>query len=247
MMRIYFWSIGIGCLLYYGVIRCYTGKWNSTFAGFWLFSGALHLCGAIFWDALPESLKWICGAFLAVVWSLFFVTEWKIYRSMKQKPCADAKYLIVLGAHVNGKRITNSLMRRLDAAYAYLCENTKTKVVVSGGQGRGEAISEAEAMAEELMRRGINPSRILREARSVSTEENLVFSGEILSEAGMSEQDNVVVVTNDFHIYRALLLGKRVGYRQLIGLPASSNPVLQLNYLVREFFAISLTKIRAML
>lgn len=247
MMLIYFWGIGAGCLLYYGFIRCYTGKWNSTFAGFWIFMGLLHLCGAFFWPLFPEMLRRICEGILAAGWLLFGVTEVQIYRGMKQSPEPHAKYLIVLGAHVNGKQITNSLMRRLDAAYGYLCDNPQTKVIVSGGQGRGEDLPEAEAMAENLMRRGIDASRIIREERSVSTEENLRFSRELIPEIKEDRHPPVVLVTNDFHLYRALLLGKQTGYQELSGLPASSNPALQLNYLVREFFAIILTKVRAML
>lgn len=246
-MLIYFWGIGAGCLLYYGFIRCYTGKWNSTFAGFWIFMGLLHLCGAFFWPLFPEMLRRICEGILAAGWLLFGVTEVQIYRGMKQSPEPHAKYLIVLGAHVNGKQITNSLMRRLDAAEVYLRESPETKVIVSGGQGRGEDVSEADAMAAELIMRGINPLRIIREDQSVSTEENLCFSRKLIPEMETDEQPMVVLVTNNFHIYRALLLGKQVGYRRLSGLPASSNPALQLNYLVREFFAIILTKVRAML
>lgn len=247
MMLIYFWSIGIGCLLYYGFIRYYTGKWNSTFAGFWVLSGGLHLCTAFFWNGFGDILKLVCSVGLVAVWLLFAVTEFQIYQSMNQRPQADAAYLIVLGAHVNGKRITNSLMRRLDAAEVYLRESPETKVIVSGGQGRGEDVSEADAMAAELILRGIDPLRIIREDQSVSTEENLRFSRKLIPEMETDEQPRVVLVTNNFHIYRALLLGKQVGYQRLSGLPASSNPALQLNYLVREFFAIILTKVRAML
>lgn len=246
-MLIYFWGIGIGCLLYYGFIRYYTGKWNSTFAGFWILMGLVHLCGAFLWNSLPKGIQLVCAGALSVGWILFAVTEIQIFRCMKQKPQADAAYLIVLGAHVNGKRITNSLMRRLDAAEVYLRESPETKVIVSGGQGRGEDVSEADAMAAELIMRGINPLRIIREDQSVSTEENLCFSRKLIPEMETDEQPMVVLVTNNFHIYRALLLGKQVGYRRLSGLPASSNPALQLNYLVREFFAIILTKVRAML
>lgn len=247
MMLIYFWGIGIGCLFYYGFIRYYTGKWNSTFAGFWVFMGLLHLCGVFFWSSLPEILRKVCEGVLAAGWLLFIVTEFQIYQGMKQSPQSHAAYLIVLGARVNGKQITNSLMRRLDAAYFYLCDNPQTKVIVSGGQGRGEDLTEAEAMAENLSMRGIDSSRILREDQSASTEENLRLSRKLIPEIKEDRDPPVVLVTNDFHLYRALLLGKQTGYQKLSGLPASSSPALQLNYLVREFFAIILTKVRAML
>lgn len=247
-MLIYFWITGIGCLVYYGIIRHYTGKWDSTFAGFWLLSGVLHLGAAFVWAMLPKILQTAGAVLIGAVWCLFLVTELCIFQSTKKKPEKNADYLIVLGAHVNGRRITNSLMRRLDAAYEYLLQNPRTTVIVSGGQGRGEDISEADAMAENLLERGIEEKRIIREDKSVSTEENLRFSGKLILETDLSGmKKTVVVVSNDFHIYRALLLGNRVGYKCLSGLAATSNPVLKLNYLVREFFAIILTKVRAML
>lgn len=178
-------------------------------------------------------------------WVLFLLVEVSVFRDMRRIPQAGAEYLIVLGAHVNGRQITNSLLRRLDAAWEYLQDNPDTKVILSGGQGRGEDISEAEAMAENLMGRGLRADRIICEDRSTSTEENLRFSGELIGRESMTKK--IVLVTNDFHLHRALLLGRQIGYCALDGLAASSNPVLKLNYLTREFAAIILTKVRAML
>lgn len=180
---------------------------------------------------------------LLVGWILFFIVTIKIFSAMKADLSVKAAYVIVLGAQVRGTRITGSLMRRLDSACHYLKLHPETKVIVSGGQGKGEDISEAEAMAEELKRRGIARERIIEEDRSTSTEENLRFSADFIGD--MTEP--VMLVTNNFHICRALMLGKKVGYTCLYGIAATSNPVLFLNYMVREFFAVLLTKVRSML
>ena len=135
------------------------------------------------------------------------------------------------------------LMRRLDAAYQYLTDHPETIVIVSGGQGKGELVTEADAMAENLMQRGIATERILREDRSVSTRENLIFSGKYIGDLTQP----VALVTNSFHVYRSLLIGRQVGYMHLEGIAATSNPVLLLNYMVREFFAVLLTKMKSML
>lgn len=206
------------------------------------------MCGALGWRHFSDEVHLGIQLVLAIVWLVFLVVVFLIWQAAGKVPEEDADYLIVLGAQVRGRKITNSLMRRLDAAYAYLCRNPQTKVIVSGGKGKGEDISEAEAMAENLLKRGINVERILREEMSTSTEENLRFSAEMIQrESGIDPEDVVVLVTNNFHVYRALMLGRQVGYKKLEGLSATSNPVLQLNYLVREFFAIILTKIRAMI
>lgn len=206
------------------------------------------MCGALGWRHFSDGVHLGIQLVLATVWLVFLVVVFLIWQAAGKVPEEDADYLIVLGAQVRGRKITNSLMRRLDAAYAYLCRNPRTKVIVSGGKGKGEDISEAEAMAENLLKRGINVERILREEMSTSTEENLRFSAEMIQrESGIDPENVVVLVTNNFHVYRALMLGRQVGYQKLEGLSATSNLVLQLNYLVREFFAIILTKIRAMI
>ena len=47
-----------------------------------------------------------------------------------------------------GRKITDSLKRRLDCALAYLTEHPDVHVIVSGGQGKGEEVTEAYAMAQ---------------------------------------------------------------------------------------------------
>ena len=89
-------------------------------------------------------------------------------------------YLIVLGAHVNGTRLSRALRFRVEKAEEYLRENPRTLAVLSGGRGVDEKISEAKAMADYLLAHGIERERLLLEERSVSTAENLRFSLELL-------------------------------------------------------------------
>ena len=154
---------------------------------------------------------------------------------MKKRCRRQVDYVLILGAQVRGTWITDSLKRRLDAALDYLSRFPDAEVIVSGGRGSGEDISEADAMAFYLMDRGVEESKIIKEDRSTSTRENLRFSRRFLD----AQKDSTAVVTNDFHIYRALLTARREGYVNVYSVPASSNPVFQINYLVREFFAVA--------
>ena len=143
-------------------------------------------------------------------------------------------YLIVLGAQVKGTKVTDSLRRRLKRSVTYLSENPETKVIVSGGQGPGEDITEAEAMAEYLVGCGIDRSRILLEDRSKTTEENLRFSAAFIPDM----QTKVAVVSNNFHMYRAYHIARKAGYADVARIPAGCSPLLFANYMVREFFAV---------
>lgn len=107
---------------------------------------------------------------------------------MLQKPSRDLDTLIVLGAQVNGTKLSNSLKLRLERAKEYLDENPETIAVVSGGKGSGEEISEAEAMYEYLVSQGIDETRLIKEDRSTNTNENLKYSLALLEEKSNKNQ-----------------------------------------------------------
>ena len=227
-------AAGAVCLSYYGAVSIRLRRWNSTFARFWLAAGLA--CGAL-WELFqlrPElagsplwKLLWIPAAVFAAV-------EIRIAAGMVSTEEKDIPYLIVLGAQVKGTKITASLRRRLKRSAAYLSENPGTKVIVSGGQGPGEDIAEAEAMAAFLTDCGIKRSRILLEDRSKSTEENLRFSAAYLPDMTVK----VGIVSNNFHMYRACCYAGRTGYKNVCRIPSDCSPLLFANYMVREFFAV---------
>ena len=92
---------------------------------------------------------------------------------MKKKPEDNCDYIIVLGCQIRGDWITKSLKNRLDAAYDYACSNQDTRIIVSGGQVKGENKTEALAMYEYLCSRGISSERIVMEDKSTDTNENM--------------------------------------------------------------------------
>ncbi len=143
---------------------------------------------------------------------------------------------VVLGCHVKGTEPSLMLKRRLNAAYEYLEANPDVKCVVTGGQGDGEDVSEADAMKTYLVEKGIDEERILEENKSTSTYENLAFSKAILEENNLN--DDIVIVTDGFHQYRASLIAERLG---LDSYSISCNTRLELvpTYWVREWFALA--------
>ena len=119
--------------------------------------------------------------------------------------------IIVLGAGLRGEEPSASLKSRLDSAYNYAKKNPSALVVVSGGQGKNEIISEAEAMKRYLVKKGLSEERIIKEDRSTSTRENLAFSKEILDSL-FEKEYRVAVVSNDYHVLRAKSLAREVGF-----------------------------------
>ena len=78
----------------------------------------------------------------------------------------NLEYIIVLGAHVDGTRLTLALLERTRRALQYLEENPDTKAVLSGGKGDGESLSEAQAMCNYLVEHGIDRERLILEERN---------------------------------------------------------------------------------
>lgn len=123
---------------------------------------------------------------------------------------------------------------RLDAAYEYLTANEETICVVSGGQGSNEPCTEAEGMYQYLVEKGISPDRILLEKESTDTSENIAYSARLMGGTDVS----VGIVTNNFHVFRGVMLARHAGFEDACGIAARSNIYFQPNNLVREFFGV---------
>lgn len=143
-------------------------------------------------------------------------------------------YIIVLGAHVDGTRLTLALLERTRRALQYLQENPETKAILSGGKGPGEQISEAQAMYNYLTDHGISGERLLLEEQSTNTKENLAFSLEAIGDRNCS----IGIVTNNFHVFRGVAIGKKCGCRDIHPIPSRYRSWRLLIYIPREILAI---------
>ena len=200
--------------------------------------------------SVPVWMSVILSVVLAVGILSFSVTEEKIIHGMTSEPEEELDYLIVLGAQVKKTVPSKALGLRLQKACEYLKEHSQTKAVLSGGQGSGEEIAEAECMYRYLTEHGIPEERLLKEECSTTTRENLMYSARVLADNRQEVTTETVLgskiglVSNNFHIYRALLLAEKFGYRKVYGVPAASDWKLQIHYMVREYFAVLKAKIR---
>lgn len=112
-------------------------------------------------------------------------------------------YIIVLGSGLMGDKVPPLLAQRLDKGlYYYEKYNRQPIIIVSGGQGSDEAISEAEAMSRYLLDKGLASEKLLLETQATTTLENLTFSQNLISEKP-DKSARFLVVTNSFHSLRA--------------------------------------------
>jgi len=188
---------------------------------------------------LPKMVKMFFKAILFSFVLSFVIVESVIIYNMRTTAAAGADYIIVLGCQVDGSIPSIPLTRRVNAAVHYLRANQNTSAVVSGGQGRGEDITEAAAMKRILARNGIHENRILEESNSRSTMENLKFSGTLYN----LHDKNVVIVSTDFHMFRALSTARKLNYKNIQSLPSRSQASVLPAYLLRECAAVVYYKI----
>lgn len=235
------WMLGLGivCLLYYGWLFVI----SMDFAVVWLGFGILAVLGGLFgknvWHHLPGAARAVCVLLFAAGVLIFALVECQIFRYLWKEPDTELSVVVVLGAQVRGTRPSRALERRLEKAETFLKAHPDTLAVLSGGQGEGEDMTEAQCMADWLTEHGIASDRLILEERSTSTEENLKFSV-----AFLDTTKPVGILTSNFHVYRALCLAKKQGYTQAYGIPARSDARYQIHYLVREFFAFVKEKIK---
>lgn len=186
------------------------------------------------WGRLPLFFRHLICIVMAVAVLLFVITELCIFAHYRDQGRPDLDYIIVLGAQMKPAGPSAVLKFRLDAAYEYLIANEDTLCVVSGGQGANEPCTEAQGMYDYLVERGIAPERILMEDKSTDTSENIAYSAALIG----GTDHEVGIVTNNFHVFRGVMLARHAGFQDACGIAARSNIYFQPNNLVREFFGI---------
>ena len=153
----------------------------------------------------------------------------------------DPQVMIILGCQVKPWGPSILLQDRLDKALDYLEDHPDMTVVVSGGQGADEPVSEAQAMRDYLVEAGFPEEQILMEDRSANTVQNLRYSMELLAAEGYDVTDDIAVVSNGFHLTRVRMLWNRVcgGDDNLTTLAApSSHAPSRLKMYIREPLAL---------
>lgn len=153
-------------------------------------------------------------------------------------PSAGADYAILLGTQYRDDGPSVEYRARLMAAYEYLTENPDTILVATGGKGENEPVSEAEGAKEFLVAMGIDEERILTENYSTNTYTNLEYAYKLITDReGDDRPGPIVIVSSNFHLLRARMDAKKVGFRKVSGKGSQGNKYLLPHYYTREFFA----------
>ena len=183
---------------------------------------------------LPSWLIKVVHIGFSLFLASFIAIEAIIVSAFSQTVPANLDYIIVLGAKVNGTTPGGALRNRIQVAYEYWQKNPDTLIIASGGQGSDEGMSEAECIFTELTKKGVPADAILLEDKSTSTYENMQYSVKLFAK----EQPRVGIVTNNFHIFRALKLANATDAAEFYGIKVATSLISFPHYMLREYFGI---------
>ncbi|WP_040815731.1 YdcF family protein [Nocardia concava] len=191
---------------------------------------ALLVPYAMFVVALMKRKVWFAAVFASVTLVISFIgfllvaflAYSFIYLRLPYRRGMGA--IVVHGSGLIGARVPPLLASRLDRALgvyeAEVAAGGDPLVVTSGGQGADEEMAEADAMAGYLIDKGLPEVAVLREDRSTTTRENLLFTKDMLAERGVATR--MVLVTSNFHALRTAILARHLGLdAAVVGAPTA--------------------------
>ena len=214
--------VAILCALYYLGIIVYSGIYTD-FSWIWpvgvVFlggNGLLFIINKKNPDLFPVWIKYTYSILIFSCICFFFMLFLKVLSAMKGKGRENLDYVVVLGAHVKGELPSKALLKRLEAALDYGEKNPETKLVLSGGQGFGENITEALCMKRYLVKNGISSDRLILEEKSTDTRENLKFSDEM---TGCKEKKTgILFISHDLSLVKRFMCTGQSGLRKNWGM-----------------------------
>ncbi len=197
--------------------------------------GVFAVCAGLYMDLLLKR-RWIVISVIAAAAAFACAVAATLIYPAARGASYTEDAVIILGAGLKENEITPQLAERLDTGVEYYKRNPNAVIVVSGGKGSEEKLSEAEAMEEYLVSKGIPQSAIIKEDRSVSTYTNFYYTKQIL-DTYFENGYKVAVVTSRYHMLRAGAAAKYAGLDISCLCADTPLPEIPLRYL-REFFAL---------
>ena len=231
ILKIIFLILGAAVTLD-GIFMWFTSNFNLGNVVTLLLGAALIAFGCLH-AHLPKLWK---SAALAAFILIFLAVAALLVFGLTDTATYEEDAVIVLGAAVRGEVPSGALQDRLDAALDYYGKNPDAVIVVSGGQGPQEDITEALAMERYLTARGVPQAQIIKEERSTSTLENFRFSKALLD--GRFEDHTACFITNEYHIYRSGKFAEQAGFAPLTHVHSNTRWYGILPGVLRECLAV---------
>ena len=137
----------------------------------------------------------------------------------------EPEIMVIFGCKVETWGPSILLQDRLDAALGYLEEHPDMTIVVTGGKGDDEHVSEARSMHDYLTGHGVNPEQIIMEDMSHNTRQNIQHTKAMLDAMGYNIlEEDYLLVSNMFHLARIKMLWDDYGTVSTLAAPSTHLP-----------------------
>lgn len=170
-------------------------------------------------------------SFIALV---VYVSSARVNNTKLQDIESDS-VVIVFGAGLTHDKPGSVLRRRLNSAVEILNEKDSAVCIVTGCQGENESVSEASAMRDYLIEKGIDEERIFVEDRARNTIENIEYSKDLAD--SVAPNSRLVLVSSAFHVPRIMMIAKSMSLHCDYVFAENSKPLSLYASFVREYMA----------
>jgi uncharacterized SAM-binding protein YcdF (DUF218 family) len=179
----------------------------------------------------------------AIIYTVALVMVLVVSQQDERQP-ADA--IVVLGAAQYNGRPSPVLRARLDHALGLYREQLAPLVLVTGGVGRGDTLSEATVARRYLIYHGVPADAVVAQSEGRTTMASMTAVNAWLRGRGLRR---VILVSDPFHMFRLRLEARRTALEAYTSptesSPISENPVLELRYLLAEGYKVPVAWVRS--
>lgn len=177
------------------------------------------------------------GGVAVIVAGAWLVSLAEVVRASRRDAAAPADAIVVLGAAQYNGRPSPVFRARLDHAYGLFRRGLAPQLLVTGGVGFGDTVSEAVVGRRYLVAAGAAPAAVTAVPTGRSTEPSLRAAAAWIRAHGGRR---TILVSDGFHMLRLCLMAGRLGLKPL-GSPARLSPIaanrrLEAGYLLAESF-----------
>jgi uncharacterized SAM-binding protein YcdF (DUF218 family) len=165
-------------------------------------------------------LRWLTGLALLLL-ALWLGTVGLIMLAGTRPNVHKADAIVVLGAAQWNGKPSPVLKARLDHAIMLHDRKLAPYLVVTGGVGRGDTLSEGEVALRYAVRKGVEASRILVERKGLTSAESLTAAAELMRASGL---ESAIIVSDSYHMLRVELLARDAGIKPYRA-PAPNSPI----------------------
>lgn len=232
-----------------------------SFSNIWIIPGAYFLISGTYrlktskslWKKFPAGLRKAAVFIMAAAAPvMLFCLMLLCTPHISRERSADYLFLLGGGIDKNGN-LPKPVKNRADTAAAYWKSLEKPAlIVITGGTKEFMEFQEMPVLKKHLVKNGIPSEYILTEDKALDTIQNFENAAQLLCAAENRQlneilRSRIVIVTNFFHLHRAQIIAKRLGFSNVSGIAAPDEKLYMLNSYTREIGAYIKLALRIML